>query len=126
MPALTVRGPRGGQVSASRAIFIAVGECLRPEGLQPKRNVWCNKFRDGRTALNDDPEKHGGRPRATRTDGNCVTVEGLIREDRRVKVLTMCCKNQFCNISHPLERNAAVEELFQLVLRWDKSHANVS
>jgi hypothetical protein len=43
--------------------------------------VWCNKFKDGKTALNDDPQKHRGRPRTVHTDENCVTVEGLIRED---------------------------------------------
>jgi hypothetical protein len=37
-------------------------------------------------ALNDDPEKHRGRPRSLHTDENCVVVEGLIREDQRVKV----------------------------------------
>jgi hypothetical protein len=37
-------------------------------------------------ALNDDPEKHRGRPKTSHTDENCVNVEGLIREDRRVKV----------------------------------------
>jgi hypothetical protein len=41
---------------------------------------------DGRMALNDDPEKHRGRQRPSRTDGNSVTVEDLIREDRRVEV----------------------------------------
>jgi hypothetical protein len=24
-------------------------------------SLWCNKFKDGRTALIDDPEKHQGR-----------------------------------------------------------------
>jgi hypothetical protein len=48
-------------------------------------SLWCNKFKDGRTALNDDPPKHRGRPRASHTDENCV-IAGLIREDRRVKV----------------------------------------
>jgi hypothetical protein len=37
-------------------------------------------------ALNDDPQKHGGRPRTSHIDENCVTVEGLIREDQRIKV----------------------------------------
>jgi hypothetical protein len=48
--------------------------------------VWCNKFKDGRTALNGDPPKHRGRPRTSHTDENCVIVECLIREDQRVKV----------------------------------------
>jgi hypothetical protein len=28
---------------------------------QKEVSVWCNKFKDGRTALNDDPWKHTGR-----------------------------------------------------------------
>jgi hypothetical protein len=48
--------------------------------------VWCNKFKDGRTTLSDNPQKHGGRPRTSHTDENSVIVEGLIREARRVKV----------------------------------------
>jgi hypothetical protein len=36
--------------------------------------------------LNDDSQKHGGRPRTLHTDKNCATVEGLIRKDRRVRV----------------------------------------
>jgi hypothetical protein len=47
--------------------------------------VWY-KFKDCQTVLNDDPQKHRGRPRTSHTDENCVIVEGLIREDRRVKV----------------------------------------
>jgi predicted transcriptional regulator len=38
-------------------------------------------------ALNDYTQKHRGRPRTSHTDEYCVIVEGLIREDRRVKVL---------------------------------------
>jgi hypothetical protein len=48
--------------------------------------VWCNKFKYGRKALNDDPEKCRGRARTSRTDKNGVILEGLIREDQRVKV----------------------------------------
>jgi transposase len=49
--------------------------------------VWCNKFKHGQTALNDDdPQKHRGRSRTSHTDENCVIVEGLIREVRRVKI----------------------------------------
>lgn len=49
-------------------------------------SVWCKKFKDGRTDLIDDPEKNRGRPRTSHTDENCSIVEGLIREDRRIKV----------------------------------------
>jgi hypothetical protein len=44
----------------------------------------CNKFKDGRMTLNDDPEEHRGWPRASHSDENCVIFESLIREDRRV------------------------------------------
>jgi hypothetical protein len=37
-------------------------------------------------ALNADPHIRRGRPRTSHTDENCVIVEGLIREDGRVKV----------------------------------------
>jgi hypothetical protein len=47
---------------------------------QNEVSVWCNKFKDDRTALNDDPEKPKCRPRTLHTDENCVIVEGLIRE----------------------------------------------
>lgn len=49
-------------------------------------SVWCNKFKDGLTALIDDPQQHRGRPRILHTDGNCVSVKGLRREDQSVKV----------------------------------------
>jgi hypothetical protein len=31
-------------------------------------SLWCSKFKDGQMALNDDPEKHGGRQRTSHTD----------------------------------------------------------
>jgi hypothetical protein len=49
-------------------------------------SVWCQKFKDGLTALNDDPQKQRGWPRTTHTDENRVIVEGLLREDWRVKI----------------------------------------
>jgi hypothetical protein len=44
-------------------------------------SVWNDKCKDGQTALNDEPEKHRGRPRALHNDENCVTVKSFIRED---------------------------------------------
>jgi hypothetical protein len=32
--------------------------------------LWCNKFTDGRMALNFVPEKHKGGPRTSHTDEN--------------------------------------------------------
>jgi hypothetical protein len=49
-------------------------------------SVWCSEFEDGRTALNDDPEKYRGRQKTSFTDDKFVTVESLVTEDRRVKV----------------------------------------
>jgi hypothetical protein len=49
-------------------------------------SVWCNKFRGGRTTLNDDSEKHRGILMTSHTDENSVFVEGWIKKDRRVKV----------------------------------------
>jgi hypothetical protein len=37
-------------------------------------------------ALIDNPRKHRGRPRTSHTDDNCVTVENLIKEERRIKI----------------------------------------
>jgi predicted DNA-binding transcriptional regulator AlpA len=53
---------------------------------QPKEIVWYNKFKDGRTARINDPQKHRGRPKTSHADENCVIVKGLRREDRRVEV----------------------------------------
>jgi hypothetical protein len=49
-------------------------------------SVWCNKFKDGRTALNDDPGRQRGRAMTSPTDEICVIVGGLIREDAGVEV----------------------------------------
>jgi hypothetical protein len=48
--------------------------------------VCCNKFKDGQIALNNDPEEHRGRQRLLDTGESSVIVEGVIREDWRVKV----------------------------------------
>jgi hypothetical protein len=72
--------------------------------------LWCNKFKDGGTALNVEPEKQRGRPRASHTDENCVIVEGLIKEGRGVKFREKHSRNKLCNTSHPLERNTTVKE----------------
>jgi hypothetical protein len=52
---------------------------------QKEVSVWCNKFKDGHTALNDDPGKEEGRQSHSHTDKNCGTVKSLIREDQGVK-----------------------------------------
>jgi hypothetical protein len=49
---------------------------------QKEVSGWCNKFKDGQTALYDDPQKHRGRTRTSHTVENYVIVKGLIREDR--------------------------------------------
>jgi hypothetical protein len=62
-------------------------------------SVWCNKFEDGQTAMNDGSETFKGRPRTSHHDEHCGIVEGLIREDRRIKVREMHCKKVvFCSL----------------------------
>jgi hypothetical protein len=67
-------------------------------------SVWYNKFKDGRTGLNDNPEEHGGRTKSSRSDENCVIVEGLIREDRRAKVRETLSKSNFAIVNNPWKR----------------------
>jgi hypothetical protein len=45
-----------------------------------RKCLWCNKFKDGRMTLNNDPKKHISKPRTSHTYKTCVIVEGLIRE----------------------------------------------
>jgi hypothetical protein len=51
-----------------------------------ERNPGATNLKDGQTAQNYDTQEQKGRPRTSPTDENCVIVEGLAREDRRVKV----------------------------------------
>jgi hypothetical protein len=53
---------------------------------QKEVSLWCKIFKDGQMAVKDGPEKHRGRPRTPDTEENCVIVESLVREDRRIKV----------------------------------------
>jgi hypothetical protein len=53
---------------------------------QNEVSVWCNKFKDSRLALNDNPRNPEADQGPLHTDENCVIVEGLIREDQRVNV----------------------------------------
>jgi hypothetical protein len=74
--------------------------------------------------MNNDTEKHKSRPKSSHTIENCIIVEGLIREDRRVDVSeirkTHWKKEQLSNTSHPVERNATVKKCVKLVKRWNK------
>jgi hypothetical protein len=42
--------------------------------------------KDGRTALNDNPEKQRGRPRTSHTDEGSVIVASLIREGLKSEI----------------------------------------
>jgi hypothetical protein len=60
------RCPHGGQSIASikrkfhhRLVSVYSQKVLS----QREKPAWCNKFEDGRTAPNDDPEIHRDRPR---------------------------------------------------------------
>jgi hypothetical protein len=59
-----------------------------------RKCLWLNSFKEGRTALNDVPEKHKIKPRTSHTDENFVIVEGLIKKNRRVKVSETHCKKK--------------------------------
>jgi hypothetical protein len=62
-----------------------VSECLRPERSEPKGSVCAvQQIKNGRTALNDNPEKQRVRPRTSHTDEDCVIVEGNTEESRLV------------------------------------------
>lgn len=43
--------------------------------------MWCKEFKDGLTALNDDPQKYRGKPKTLHTE-KCVFVGSLISGDR--------------------------------------------
>ncbi|KAF2880727.1 hypothetical protein ILUMI_25446 [Ignelater luminosus] len=43
--------------------------------------VWCRKFEDGQTELNDDPERKRGRLSTLHTDDNCTIAKRFIGED---------------------------------------------
>jgi hypothetical protein len=46
--------------------------------------VWCTAFDNGRTDVQD--EQRSGRPSTSTTDDNLCRIEGLIQEDRRIRV----------------------------------------
>jgi hypothetical protein len=79
----------------------------RARSAERKCLAWCNKFKNGRTALNDDPEKPRGN---NDTEENYVIVDGLIRKDRSVKVHEMQRGKQLCNMSQSLETNNIAKE----------------
>jgi hypothetical protein len=88
---------------------LQVSECLGPECFKPKGNVFVlQQILLLRNMLNDNPEKQRGRPKTKHTDENCVIVEGLEREDRRVKDWELHSKNQLCRTTHQLEGNTSV------------------
>jgi hypothetical protein len=59
-----------------------------------------------RMALNNDPEKYRRRP--GHTGEKCVIVEGLMKEDQRIKIHETHCRYQLCIILHLLERNSTI------------------
>jgi hypothetical protein len=79
-------------------------------------SVWRNKFKDGQRALNDNPEKHRGRPWTWYTDENCVIVEGLIREYLRFEVFKITELQYFTSLG----KEQYHKVMFKLVKRWDK------
>jgi len=59
------------------------------ENVISKCNVyeWCKKFSKGRDNIFDEPRS--GRPRHSTTDENIVKVDGMIQQDRRVRIRTI-------------------------------------
>lgn len=49
----------------------------------------CGQNVFSRKVLNDDPQTHGGRPRTSHTDENCVIVEVLLREIEESKFVKL-------------------------------------
>lgn len=49
-------------------------------------SVWCKKFKDGRMAFNDEPEKNRGISKSSHTDENCIILDLLIRVDLNMTV----------------------------------------
>jgi hypothetical protein len=76
-------------------------------------SAWCNKCKDGRTALNDDSERHGGRTK--HTDRNRVIVEGLISEGRKVKFRETQCKKADVQYLTSLGEEHYSKEMLKLV-----------
>jgi hypothetical protein len=76
--------------------------------------VWCNKFKDVRTALNDDPEKNRGKTKAWHNDGHWVITKDLMREDRRVKVREIALQKEFSKPPHLLEKKTTVKDCLAL------------
>jgi hypothetical protein len=46
--------------------------------------VWCTAFDNGRTDVQD--EERSGRPSTSTTDDNACCIEGLIQENRRIRL----------------------------------------
>jgi hypothetical protein len=58
---MMVRALYAERVSQSKPHCRLVGIHIQNVFSQKEVSVWCNKFKDDQTALNDDPEKHRGR-----------------------------------------------------------------
>jgi hypothetical protein len=69
-------------------------------------SVWWNRFKDGRTTLNDGPVEHIGRPRTSHSDEYYVGVEGLV-DSKLMKLLKW-------NTSHPFEMNTTAKDCLSL------------
>src|SRR5215469_4145370 len=48
---------------------------------------WCKKFDEGRNSICD--ESRSGRPKSSTTDENILKIDGMIKEDRRLKIRTI-------------------------------------
>jgi hypothetical protein len=62
-------------------------------------SVWCNRVKDGRTALNDDTKKHRVRPKTSHSDENCVIFKGSYRKIEERKLVKRIAEDS-CEVLH--------------------------
>jgi hypothetical protein len=67
--------------------------------------VWCTAFDNGRTDVED--EQQSGRPSTSTTDDNVCRIEGLIQENRRIRLRDIADK---LNISICTVQNIVQEQ----------------
>jgi hypothetical protein len=68
--------------------------------------VWCTAFDNGRTDVQD--EQRSGRPSSSTTDDNVCRIEGLIQENRRIRLRDIADEH---NISIGTVQNIVHEQL---------------
>jgi hypothetical protein len=57
---------------------------------QSKTFLWCKRFKDGRTSVDDDDDERSGRPSTGTTPENIAKVREAILADRRQTIHDVC------------------------------------